>query len=464
MDARLAPRLRWIPHSFFASKPVRTFPETTTRVRTLVAQAAWFAFAGAWLELAIILGHRGLVGTVTNVSVWFSRYHLAMGIAASLAIATTTLVLAVLLPGRWLRPSVRDLAIARFGLFLALASPLLAIEELHWAGSLALATGMALRIGPLWLRVRGPVLRRSLLPLVTCSVLAAGLSAVWVATAERRAIAALPPSSANAPNVIMIVMDTVRADHLSLYGYGRRTTPNLKALARRGICFDFARSASPWTLPSHASMFTGMWPHELSAGIDRPLDRSYPTLAENLTTKGYATGGFAANAFYCNRWFGVDRGFARYEDADENQEISIQQTLRCAALTRVLMPAAVWAGIWPNTGQYARHKTALRVNRDALAWVDQRKARPFFLFLNYLDAHGPYILPNEFSRVYSKASRAELMEANRKARFGGDTARSAPDHRKSELVSFAQTVLDAYDDCIRYLDHQIGQLVADLER
>ena len=66
------------------------------------------------------------------------------------------------------------------------------------------------------------------------------------------------------PNVLLVVLDTVRADHLSLHGYGRDTSPNLSRLARRGITFKQARSTAPWTLPSHASMMTGRWPHELS--------------------------------------------------------------------------------------------------------------------------------------------------------------------------------------------------------
>jgi Sulfatase len=82
----------------------------------------------------------------------------------------------------------------------------------------------------------------------------------------------LPRAAPGSPNVLFVVLDTVRAENLSLYGYRRDTSPNLKALAARGVRFDQARTAAAWTLPAHASMFTGRWPYELSTRPDRPLD------------------------------------------------------------------------------------------------------------------------------------------------------------------------------------------------
>ena len=109
-------------------------------------------------------------------------------------------------------------------------------------------------------------------------------------------------------------MDTVRADRLSLYGYHRPTSPALERLAKGGIRFDEARATAPWTLPSHASMFTGRWPHELDASWRTPLGTKFPTLAEYLGWRGYATAGFVANVEYCSSEFGLDRGFTHYED------------------------------------------------------------------------------------------------------------------------------------------------------
>ena len=122
----------------------------------------------------------------------------------------------------------------------------------------------------------------------------------------------LPP--AGSPNVLLIVLDTVRADHLSLYGYQRPTSPALERLASRGVRFDQARAAAPWTLASHATMFTGRWPHELAIRWMYPLRRDVPTLAEFVVALGYATAGFVANTLYCSYDSGLDRGFTHYED------------------------------------------------------------------------------------------------------------------------------------------------------
>ena len=112
----------------------------------------------------------------------------------------------------------------------------------------------------------------------------------------------------------VIVWDTVRAGNLSLHGYGRRTSPSLERLAARGVRFDQAFATAPWTLPSHSSLFTGRWPHELTADWRVPLDETYPTLAEYLAAQGYDTAGFVANLDYCSRETGLSRGFAHYED------------------------------------------------------------------------------------------------------------------------------------------------------
>jgi hypothetical protein len=130
-------------------------------------------------------------------------------------------------------------------------------------------------------------------------VAAAGVRG-WQWLAEHRALAALPQAKRDMPNVLLIVLDTVRAGSLSLYGYQRPTTPNLSRLAQNGVLFERAIAPAPWTLPSHASMFTGRWPHELSTGWTKPLDDTYPTLAEILSAHGYVSAGFVANLSYCS--------------------------------------------------------------------------------------------------------------------------------------------------------------------
>ena len=142
-----------------------------------------------------------------------------------------------------------------------------------WA-SLLLSGGLAIQSA----RLVAPR-RREFLRLVkrTTPLLVGVLLVVLVGTvgsrawSEHRAVAALPPPPRAARNLLLIVWDTVRASSLSLHGYSRRTTPNLDQLARRGVRFDLAIATSSWTLPSHASLFTGRWPHELGVDWKSPL-------------------------------------------------------------------------------------------------------------------------------------------------------------------------------------------------
>jgi len=109
---------------------------------------------------------------------------------------------------------------------------------------------------------------------------------------ERRALAGLPASSPMRPNILLLILDTVRAPSMSLYGYSRPTTPNLERLADRAVVFDHALATASWTLPSHATIFTGRLPTELLADWMVPFGPTHLTLAEYLFTQGYETAGF----------------------------------------------------------------------------------------------------------------------------------------------------------------------------
>ena len=179
-----------------------------------------------------------------------------------------------------------------------------------------MALGLAARVVPLIER-NSHIFRRFVLvsfPAAVAVVAILGAS-LWVGDRikqSRENARPLPPPGS--PNVLLIVMDTVAAGHLSLHGYDRATSTTLVELAERGIRFDSARAASSWTLPSHATMFTGRWMHELSVGWLTPLDRTHPTLAEFLGDRGYATAGFVANTPYCAADSGLARGFTHYQD------------------------------------------------------------------------------------------------------------------------------------------------------
>ena len=228
-------------------------------------------------------------------------------------------------------------------------------------------------------------------------------------------------------------MDNVRAESLSLYGYNRPTTPRLDELARNAVRFDSARSTAPWTLPSHASMFTGQWPHQLSVDWKRGLDATHPTLAEYLARQGYTTAGFVANTYYCNSRYGLDRGFARYEDFLENESVSLFEIVRSSSLGKSALMLMGYSMRLP-TADVGSRKAAATINRNALDWLSRRPAdRPFFIFLNYYDAHSPFIPPEEATRRFglSALSHRDQVEILKRA-YGL--------HRVAEATSYAEQV------------------------
>ena len=201
------------------------------------------------------------------------------------------------------------------------------------------------------------------------------------------------------------MLDTVAASHLDLYGYPRPTSTTLVELAERGIRFDSAQATASWTLPSHATIFTGRWMHELSVGWLNPLDEDpFPTLAEFLGDRGYATAGFVANTMYCASDTGLSRGFTHYEDFifpeftahRRRPSWSIASWRRSEKSCRSWRIAHRSPGCNPMCKGSGSHSSSIaRARRPSTAscsdWLSRRTepARPFFAFLNYSDAHAP---------------------------------------------------------------------------
>ena len=287
---------------------------------------------------------------------------------------------------------------------------------------------------------------------------------IW---SEHRLRSALPKAPAGAKNVLLIVWDTVRAGNTSLYGYGRATTPNLERLADRGVRFDLAFSTSSWTLPAHASLFTGRWPHELGVDWKAPLRDGVPTLAEYLAAHGYDTAGFVANLDYCSVETGLSRGFAHYEDYPLGLLDIFSRHL--ALGRRIDLPS--WASsielyLEEHTGRSynllsrsREHvKRADEINAAFLAWLGKRptQGRPFFAFLNYNDAHTPYEVPDAsipgFGLRPTSASHRQTMRA-----FNGID-------KFNLSVEDVQMARDVYDDSLLYLDRHLGLLIDELGR
>ena len=427
----------------------------------------WFGLLTGLLEAGLVLAHRSLFDRISLESLRTNRHFVWMIPTADvLLFGVAGLAFAGLgrrYP-RWAHKLVCTIAVG----WLALGI-LWTVEWLHSIAGIVVACAVAARAVPgLW------AFTPRLLPIIRAStpIMAGGLIVLtclvsWsVSSAEQSAWASLPPGSVTRPNLLLIVMDNVRAESLSLYGYNRPTTPRLDELARTAVRFDSARSTAPWTLPSHASMFTGQWPHRLSVDWVRGLDETHPTLAEYLAGQGYTTAGFVANTYYCNARYGLDRGFARYEDFLENETVSLFEIVRSSSLGKSALMLMGYSMRFAPADVGSR-KTAATINRNALDWLSRRPAdRPFFLFLNYYDAHAPFIPPEEATRRFGLCtlSHRDQVEILKRA-HDLDRAQQAPsDAERVRLQRQATEVLvDGYDSSIAYLDEQLGRLFEELQ-
>jgi len=248
-----------------------------------------------------------------------------------------------------------------------------------------------------------------------------------------------------APNVLLVVLDTVRADHLSCYGYGRLTTPNIDRISRQGVLFLNAFSPSPWTLPSHASMFTGLYPSQHQADWGHTyLHESFPTLAERLRDLGYQTVGFSENA-YVGRClgFGLDRGFAAFLD-----------TWRRPLVVRAIGKVATQVFHYKERLEYAERSIGLLER-----WLsnNHNRGKPFFAFVNLMAAHNPRYPRSALGSGTWTQERLATEPVNL------ISERYYLPHFRLTQQELAITV-DLYDSDISYLDAQIGNLFSFLEK
>ena len=282
------------------------------------------------------------------------------------------------------------------------------IYPLAW---LVFATGIAVALAPTIERHPAAIRAKGIWTFAAL-LAAVAIQGGWILGGEwlaRRREDARPLPAADPPNVLLVVLDTVRADHLGLYGYERPTSPHLEDLARRSVRFSRARASAPWTLASHASPVHRPWPHELDIQWLHPMPGGVPTLAEYLGSLGYATAGFVGNTFYCAYDSGLDRGFVEYHDYVLTAIEAIRTVYLLDAVLDAIEPLEPaldrWLSIglgerrWPSGAlrqlTHTDRKNAGIVNRQLLDWLDRRREsrRPFFAFVNYVDAHAPYVLP-----------------------------------------------------------------------
>jgi len=281
------------------------------------------------------------------------------------------------------------------------------------------------------------------------------------------------------PPVVLVVLDTVRADHVPLYGYPRNTMPAFTEFGRRdGVVVRRAYANGAWSLPSHASLFTGLHPprhgaHEpfeddprKPAGGGYRLPDAIPTLAEILAGAGYWTAGMSANFGPLSHLFGLDRGFQHYDaEPDPTQTLAALSPLRIPRLPS--SPFASFAAFlerWPPFASCdfflgVRYQRARLITDGALALVDAARDQPFFLFVNYMDAHSPYSPPREyrhrFPGVRWTLGLHGIDERRQRRVLRGDRPVSAEEFEHLRAL---------YDGELAYLDAEFGRLLEGLRR
>jgi arylsulfatase A-like enzyme len=241
--------------------------------------------------------------------------------------------------------------------------------------------------------------------------------------------------SSGAPpgDVVLVILDTTRVDHLSAYGYERPTTPQLERLAAEGERYTEAWSQAPWTLPSIATILTGQPPHVHGAGLGSrgilPLRPSVTTLAERLRAAGYATGA-VMNVIWCDaRLSALHRGFDFY-DVHATDETN------------------------------RNHRSAADTVDKALEWVRTLEPGPAFLTVHFFDAHLTYDPPAPFDERFEAEGGERIAPG-----FGSKDELFALREGKIELSARQRESLIArYDGEIAYIDQEFGRLRAELER
>lgn len=380
---------------------------------------------------------------------WFhDTLHASAAIVWMTPAALLLVMLVVMLPLLLLAHVVserRAIAIAAsVALFFGGSGVLLALRGISVPALAVLGIGIAVQGGAMvarhWERLR-PGVRRGAVALGTV----VGLLGVCVeagrALWERRFESTLAPAPEQSPNVLLIILDTVRAMSLNLYGYDRATAPNITRLAEGGVTFDYAIVPATWTVPSHGSILTGRWPRELGQWW-KTHDAPFPTLSSVLRDRGYRTGGFIGNWYHVNRESGLSYGFTHFSDIGRSRE----QVLRGSALVRWLAEQRAvreMIGLYETLGR----KHAPQVSREAQRWIERDTSRPYFAFLNYMDAHAPYLPPEPYaSRFGGRADRVPVLleELNKVERVDAE-------RKRIEIA--------AYDGALAYLDMEVGRLI-----
>jgi arylsulfatase A-like enzyme len=351
-------------------------------------------------------------------------------------------------------------------LVVAAAAPALAFFDwlvvgLSWRVSLVALLVLAMGLATLGLRttqrfssMRVALARAgSVLLVVALTVVTASLAygSMRESIAARRSAGVADP---DAPNVLLVILDALRSDHVGAYGYPRETSPTIDSLAREGTLFRDARATSSWSLPTHASLFTGQLPSEHRAAWCQTLSDSAVTLAEVLARKGYRTAGFSGNFLFFNRAWKLDQGFQHFEDVSYGWRDAVSRTIPGRLFDRGFeyvesRPKAARYLLRPlRVRRLGGSRSAGDMTDGILRWTAGVRSRPFFVAVNFFDLHGPDLPPEPYRDMFAEERGRDFDLAS--LPYGG---------RYKLRDEQLQYLIDTYDGALRYVDTQLSRLL-----
>jgi arylsulfatase A-like enzyme len=404
----------------------------------IVLLGLWFGLLTGTLVAAIAIVRSAVLGQLVFQNHWVVWM---APLAHVLLFGAAGLVLAGIASGTGSR-TMFGWSAATYG-FLGTMSVLAPFPAVAWWATLLVAAGAGSRCRRAFAEVPARTARQ-LAPAAGVALLAVAVGSGIVARSivmRARQRGAVPSDERKPPNILLVILDTVRGESLSLFGYPRPTTPYLERLAEEAVVFDRAFTTAPWTLPSHGAIMTGRYAEDLGGGWLKPLEIGEGSLARVLGEHGYATGGFVANLLYTTVESGLADGFQHYDDFPVSpRQVILHAPLLQSSLFRAIArgrkPPALWRILKTESFAPGRvpgddYRPAPSVTDAFLRWQASQGDRPFFAFLNYFDAHGPYRAPEPYlARFRSKP---------------GPTAKR-----------------DRYDAAIAYLDDEIRRLLTTL--
>jgi uncharacterized sulfatase len=296
------------------------------------------------------------------------------------------------------------------------------------------------------------------------------------------------------PDIVFIVLDTHRVDRLGCYGYPRGTTPNLDAFTERATLFEHAISPAQWTIPVHASLFSGEYPstHGTIQAADA-LSDAFPTLAELLQREGYQTTGFCNNPLVGVLENGLRRGFEAFYNyggaipsppaTDRGKASWLLTRLRGwyrKLLNQVAQPIQQAVAASPTVfgtilnpslvSLWTRHANfkgdTRRSIRDMTRFLGEthQGGRPQFVFLNLMEPHLPYTPPERFTRQFAPIVKDEKAASDFINRYNKQALRWLLPLEQPLSAIEAKTLHDMYDAEVAYQDHLLATLLAELDR